>query len=416
MLNPNEFVKKIRNENQALFEASKMNVKAYFEGDLPQEEMVDHFIGRMVNERMNMTEISAQIANVSDDADPKELELLTKQAHDEAKHYRMVREVIEHIKGEEIDVVQALEDERKADTAKGATLLEKYGADDEAVLAAYQLVAEGRAEAVWNQMADTIQDEFISTRYREIAKDEGFHSAIGGWKLRQVATDTETQDRVQSVVEGMRKDLFEISCQNTVEAEGSRKLVSAAYGWQMRIGLTQRVLTHNREVYDSLDHNWYRLLRGHELVPVPNRDDLDYESLAKSLDLLIITGGGNERVRITAEISLATDMIRMNKPILGICHGAFLLTQILGGTTKGGKEEHYDVDHMVLDQNSSPHIVNSYHNICIDKQPPNSVLLCTDTDGDVESWIKDKVCAIVWHPERMLIPYIPEEIMEVTGL
>lgn len=232
MLQPNEFVKKIRNENQALFEASKLNVKAYFEGDLPKEEMVDHFIGRMVNERMNMSEISAQIAAAADDADPKELELLTKQAADEAKHYRMVKEVIEHICGEEVDVVEALRKEREMDTAKGATLLEKYGAqEDEAVLAAYQLVAEGRAEAVWNQMADTIEDEFISTRYREIAKDEGFHSAIGGWKLRQLATDEETQNRVRSVVEAMRKDLFEISCANTVEADGSREIVNLAYGW-----------------------------------------------------------------------------------------------------------------------------------------------------------------------------------------
>src|SRR5210317_589885 len=209
MLNPNEFVKNIRNENQALFEASRKNVKAYFEGELPQEEMVNHFIGRMVNERMNMTEISAQLANVADDADPKELELLSKQAADEAKHYRMVKEVIEHITGGEVDVAEALRKEREMNTAKGATLLEKYGAEnDEAVLAAYQLVAEGRAEAVWNQMADTIQDEFISTRYREIARDEGFHSAIGGWKLRQLAKDEETQSRVQRVVEAMRKDLF----------------------------------------------------------------------------------------------------------------------------------------------------------------------------------------------------------------
>ena len=232
MLTPQEFVKKIRNENQPLFEASKMNTKAYFEGDLPEEEMVNHFIGRMVNERMNMSEISMQIANAADDADPKELELLTKQAADEAKHYRMVREVIEHIKGEEIDVVQALEDERKANTAKGAALLEKYDAqEDEAVLAAYQLVAEGRAEAVWNQMAETIEDDFISSRYREIAKDEGFHSAIGGYSLRKLATDEKTQSRVQRVVDAMRKDLFEISCRNQVEAQGSRELVNAAYGW-----------------------------------------------------------------------------------------------------------------------------------------------------------------------------------------
>jgi len=232
MLEPNEFVKKIRNENQALFEASKMNVKAYFEGDLSEEEMVDHFIGRMVNERMNMAEISQQIATAADNTDPKELELLSKQAADEAKHYRMVKEVIEHISGNVCDAAEALRKEREMDTAKGASLLEKYGAQcDEAVLAAYQLVAEGRAEAVWNQMADTIQDDYISTRYREIAKDEGFHSAIGGWKLRQLATDEETQTRVQKVIEGMRKDLFEISCSNTVEAEGSRQLVNEAYNW-----------------------------------------------------------------------------------------------------------------------------------------------------------------------------------------
>ena len=232
MLNPNEFVKKIRNENQALFEASKMNVKAYFENDLSKEEMVDHFIGRMVNERMNMSEISAQIASAEDDADPRELELLSKQAADEAKHYRMVKEVIEHITGEEVNVSQALEAEREADTAKGASLLEKYDAEnDEAVLAAYQLVAEGRAEAVWNQMADTIEDSFISGRYREIAKDEGFHSGIGAYMLRKLATSESTQSRVLSIIEAMRKDLFEISCENTVEAKGSRELVNAAYGW-----------------------------------------------------------------------------------------------------------------------------------------------------------------------------------------
>ena len=416
MLTPNDFVKKIRKDNQALFEASKMNTKAYFEGDLPEEEMVNHFIGRMVNERMNMSEISMQIANASDDADPKELELLSKQAADEAKHYRMVREVIEHIKGEKIDVVQALEDERKANTAKGAALLEKYDAqEDEAVLAAYQLVAEGRAEAVWNQMADTIQDDFISTRYREIAKDEGFHSAIGGYSLRKLATDEETQSRVQRVVEAMRKDLFEISCKNTVEAEGSRKLVNAAYGWQMKIGLSQRVLTHNKQVHDSLDRNWYVLLRGHELVPIPNREDLNYQSLAESLDLLILTGGGNERIRLETEISIATEMSKLGKPILGICHGAFLLTEIFEGKTKSGKENHHNVNHLVYGKESS-RMVNSFHNIAIDKHPPNSVLLYSDEDDDCESWIMDNICAIVWHPERMTIPYIPEEIMEATGL
>ena len=184
----------------------------------------------------------------------------------------------------------------------------------------------------------------------------------------------------------------------------------------MKIGLTQRVLTHNRQVHDSLDHNWYRLLKGHELIPIPNREDLDYESLAESLDLLIITGGGNDRVRITTEVNIATEMSTLGLPILGICHGAFLLTEILGGHTYEGKEGHYDVDHLVYDRDNNPHTVNSFHKIGIDKAPPDSVSLCVDESGDIESWYKGNVCAIVWHPERMLLPYIPSDIMEVTKL
>lgn len=183
----------------------------------------------------------------------------------------------------------------------------------------------------------------------------------------------------------------------------------------MKIGLSQRVLTHNGIVHDSLERNWYRFLSGHELLPIPNcREDLDYETLADSLDLLILTGGGNEEIRVTTEIYLATEMVKLGKPILGVCHGAFLLTEILGGRT-GEKQDHMMVDHLVYN-NGSPYTVNSYHNIFVDKPPPDSVVLCTDEDGDVEAWYKGNICAIVWHPERMLMPYVPSEIMEATCL
>jgi rubrerythrin len=227
-----QFVNKIVAENQALFRASQHNVKAYFDSKPGQEELVEHFIGRMVNERMNMVEISQTIANMPADSDPVELQLLTQQAHDEAVHFRLVKEVIEHIQGSPVDVEAAIAREAAKPTAKGAGLLEKYGAqDDAAVLAAYQLVAEGRAEAVWNQMAECIEDEFISRAYAKIAKDEGFHSKIGARKLEQLATDLETQTRVEAIVKQMRKDLYDISCNNTTAAEDGKKLVADAYGW-----------------------------------------------------------------------------------------------------------------------------------------------------------------------------------------
>ena len=233
MTTSTQFVAQLQKDNEALFEASKMNVKAYFESkDNSMEALVEHFTGRMVNERMNMVEISNQVANMPADADPIELQNLSKQAMDEAIHFRMVKECIEKITGEELDVAAAMAAEAAKPTAKGADLLEAYEASsDAAALAVYQIVAEGRAAAVWSQMAETIEDSFISKSYAKIAKDEGFHSTIGEMKLEAIATTPEVQAHVLNIVDGMRKDLFDVSCENTVEAAGSRELVNEAYGW-----------------------------------------------------------------------------------------------------------------------------------------------------------------------------------------
>jgi hypothetical protein len=231
-MNAKDFVAKIVADNQALFQASQHNVKAYFDSKPAQSELVDHFVGRMVNERMNMVEIARQVAEMPADADPVELQLLTQQAHDEAVHFRLVKEVIEHISGEPVDVDAAIAREAAKPTAKGAGLLAKYSAEtDPAALAAYQLVAEGRAEAVWNTMAECIEDQFVSGAYAKIARDEGFHSKIGARKLEQLVQDSATQARVEALVQAMRRDLYDISCRNTVAAEAGKQLVAEAYGW-----------------------------------------------------------------------------------------------------------------------------------------------------------------------------------------
>ena len=231
-MNAKEFVAKLVTENQALFKASQINVKAYFDSKPSQDELVTHFIGRMVNERMNMVEISSAIADMPADADPVELQLLTQQAHDEAVHFRLVKEVIEHIQGSPVDVAAAIAAETAKPTAKGAALLKKYEAEsDPAALAAYQLVAEGRAEAVWDQMADCIDDTFISGAYRKIAKDEGFHSKIGARALEKLMSSPAEQTRIETLVAAMRRDLYDVSCKNTVAAPAGRELVADAYGW-----------------------------------------------------------------------------------------------------------------------------------------------------------------------------------------
>ena len=219
------YIAGLKSDNTELFTTSRANARAYFESNPSKEELVDHFTGRMVNERMNMVEIAKQVSNMPADADPIELQNLSKQAHDEAVHFRMVKEVIEHIQGAPVDLKavmasEAAKEVSEGNHAKGASLLSKYEAEtDEVALALYQLIGEGRAEAVWDEMADCVEDTFISSRYAKIARDEGFHSSIGAIKLEKlIAADPSVTARIDTLAPQMRADLMSISEQNTAVA------------------------------------------------------------------------------------------------------------------------------------------------------------------------------------------------------
>ena len=233
MKSAKEFVNELVAANEALFTASKLQVKAYFESKPSKEELVDHFTGRMVNERMNLVEISKKIAELPADTSVTELQLLSKQALDESVHYKLVKEVIEHMTGEEVDLQAAVDSWETRITSKGASLIKKYEAhQDPIALALYQTIAEGRAEAVWNQMAETIEDEFISGRYAKIARDEGFHSNIGKWKLEQLVTTPEAQARAAELAMEMRKDLYAISAKNTKFVPEAKELMEKTYNYK----------------------------------------------------------------------------------------------------------------------------------------------------------------------------------------
>lgn len=225
------FVQHLSKTNEALFRASELQVKSYFDSKPSKEELVDHFTGRMINERMNMIEISAQVASAPADADVTELNLLSKQAQDEAKHFRMVKDVIEHISGKPVDVPAAVEEHSKKLDSKGAALIKKYNGDsDELMLALYQMIAEGRAARNWAMMSECIDDDFVARTYAKIAKDEKFHSSIGRRKLIQLCDDVAAQQRILEVANEMRKDLFLITCAKSGMNAESKKIMEDAYG------------------------------------------------------------------------------------------------------------------------------------------------------------------------------------------
>jgi rubrerythrin len=228
-LDAKQFIEKVRKDNEGLFRASELMVKAYFDSKPAQEELVEHFVGRMVNERMNMVGVAQAVAAADANTDPEELTMLSKQVLDEAVHFRLVKEVIEHITKQPVDVEAAIAREAAKPTAKGASLLAKYGDLDEVVLSTYQLIAEGRAERNWDMMANCIEDDFIASRYARIARDEGFHATIGARKLEKLCNDPTVQSRVETLAAQMRQDLYQVCCDNSMPTAEAKAVFEAAY-------------------------------------------------------------------------------------------------------------------------------------------------------------------------------------------
>ena len=181
----------------------------------------------------------------------------------------------------------------------------------------------------------------------------------------------------------------------------------------MLVGLSQRVLHFKDRAHDSIEHNWYNYLKNHTPYLIPNYIEQNFDALADKLDILILTGGDDSSVRMITEIKIATAMLRKSKPILGICHGAFVLTELLGGKVSTC-DNHYNTFHKINYAEKSI-LVNSFHSNCISKIPSTAKCLATDEDGLCEAWIDNNIGAIVWHPERMDHPFIPFEFLKYFG-
>jgi len=177
----------------------------------------------------------------------------------------------------------------------------------------------------------------------------------------------------------------------------------------MKIGLSQRIIKFKGRPYDSIEHCWYQYLKGHDIILIPNILEQDFLAISDHLDCFIITGGDDRLIRRNTELKLASEMMLKNKPVLGICHGCFLLTERMGGTISKKDGHRNGVEHTVHYQGQDI-IVNSFHGLNIKLPHASATVLAVDSDGDCESWIDGNIAGVVWHPERMILPFLPEEI------
>jgi len=155
-------------------------------------------------------------------------------------------------------------------------------------------------------------------------------------------------------------------------------------------------------------------LQGHEPVFIANTLDQDFQHIADSIDCLIITGGDDSNLRRSTELRLASIMMQNFKPILGVCHGAMLLSEVLGGTVSTC-DGHLDCEHAISYQGHTI-TVNSFHNQTITRAHSTALVLCQDSNGHCEAWRDGLISGVMWHPERMSNPFLPQEIQEIMKL
>lgn len=177
----------------------------------------------------------------------------------------------------------------------------------------------------------------------------------------------------------------------------------------MKIAITQRQIEINGFVHDCLDPNWYKLLKNHELVIVPNLINID---LDVDIDMLVVSGGDHSNNRYKTELVVCDWAMRNNIPIMGVCHGAFFLNYAFKGVDAEIKG-HRNVEHTIVMEDQE-YLVNSYHDVCIYELGQDLIPIAWS--GKYVEAFKHKtlpIWGIVWHPERMEDPILPKDLMEL---
>ena len=201
--------------------------------------------------------------------------------------------------------------------------------------------------------------------------------------------------------------------------------------FKRRIGITQKVIKHHQynEMIDCLDTRWTTLLTslGFLTIPLPNLESMHVPMQFKELKLdgLILSGGNTpvafadendnpeslSAVRDSYELSVIDEAIKNNLPVLGVCRGLQILNCYYKGSLVKIKGNARERNHrLIVDQAndlfSFPSNVNSYHDYGVpsNKLGDGLIPLAYDEGGFIEAFshTRDKVLAIMWHPEREL--------------
>lgn len=177
----------------------------------------------------------------------------------------------------------------------------------------------------------------------------------------------------------------------------------------MKIAISQREITIRGTTYDCLERGWYKLLDQHEIVPIPN----GFERNIVNADCLILSGGETTESREFTETYCFSQARDKGIPVIGVCHGAFVLNRWLNGTNVP-VTGHDKLNHAVFLEDEWQ-TVNSYHRLKIDILSSEFNVLAYDQDLNIEAFKhkNNPIWGLVWHPERMDVPVLPTDLKEL---
>ena len=100
-----------------------------------------------------------------------------------------------------------------------------------------------------------------------------------------------------------------------------------------KVLISTRTLSNGSEfTSDALESGFFSMFRDWEITAaLHNKANQNFINLAATHDLLVLSGGDDHPQRLLTEIEAIKQFRMRDKPMLGICHGAFLLTQLWGG-------------------------------------------------------------------------------------
>lgn len=162
------------------------------------------------------------------------------------------------------------------------------------------------------------------------------------------------------------------------------------------------------------------------LIPYGN----DPSSVAETIDGFLIPGGGDidpvyfsekqypvakpvSRERTDFEIALLKNIMKIKKPVFGICYGMQLINVVFGGSLYndigsqfGGTIDHTRGEHRIVGHGNlinGEFIVNSSHHQAV-KRLGKGLAVCAVSGDDLVEAISLNdypfLCGFQWHPER----------------